>query len=269
MEEQNHQYLTDTHAHLASSRFSEEIDDIVQRARQAGVKRIVSIACDLEDSQTNLNLAKQYEEVSPTIGIHPLYVDEINHANWLEELTKLGTSNSVAAIGEIGLDYFHAPPGAKTEVEWRAQQLDVFERQLELAVNLDLPVVIHQRNSASDVTAVLKQFPKVKAVLHCFTGTPTEAETALEMGHLLSFTGILTFPNANEVREAAQIVPKDRVMVETDCPYLAPVPFRGKRCEPSMVQYTNEALAALHGLEVQEMAEITSRNASEFFKFSD
>ena len=232
MEEKSYSNLVDTHAHLASAKFSGQVEEIIDRASEANVGRIVSIACDLEDSRANLQLSQEFECVRPTVGIHPLYVDEIESDNWISEIRELALNKDVVAIGEIGLDYFHAPPNGLSDVEWRSRQLTVFEAQLQISVDLDLPVVIHQRNSADDVTAVLRQFPAARAVLHCFTGTVTEAETALEMGHLLSFTGILTFPNAPEVRDAARIVPLDRVMVETDAPYLSPAPFRGRRCEP-------------------------------------
>ncbi|MAS93225.1 MAG: hypothetical protein CMO55_08520 [Verrucomicrobiales bacterium] len=256
--------ITDTHAHLASERFQDELDDIVARAVENNVSRIVTIACDVEDSVRNLELAQTYSPVLPTVGIHPLYVHE-TEADWENRLQELAKTPGVAAIGEIGLDYYHPPADGSTEKEWRALQSSVFERLLQLAVELKLPVVIHQRNSADDVTAILRQFPDVTAVLHCFSGSTKEAETALEMGHFLSFTGILTFPKAEEVREVAAMVPLDRIMIETDCPYLAPVPYRGKRCEPYMVASTLEKLAQIRGLSVTEAAQLTTGNAGRFF----
>lgn len=260
--------LIDTHAHLASSKFEGEIKSIVTAATSAGVGRIVSIACDIEDSHRNLSLSREYPSVvAPTAGIHPLYVNETKEI-WLQELTELAKNPGIAALGEIGLDYFHSAPEAFTEESWRSKQWEVFEQQLQLSIDSDLPVVIHQRSSAEDVTSILSQFPKARAVLHCFTGTTREAEAFLEMGHSLSFTGILTFPNAPEVRRVAAMTPRDRVMLETDSPFLAPVPFRGKRCEPAMITHTASSLAKLYQISAAEIAEITTRNAESFFNLS-
>lgn len=257
--------LVDTHAHLASSRLKDDLDEVVERSREANLSRIVSISCDLEDSATNLELAERFDMVSPTVGIHPLYVHEIESADWETELRELGQRPGVSAIAEIGLDYFHPPGDGSSEANWRALQKDVFEKQLQIAIDLELPVVIHQRESAEDVTAVLRNFPKARAVLHCFTGTMKQAEQALELGHLLSFTGIITFKNAVEVQEVAAQSPLDRIMVETDCPYLAPVPFRGKRCEPAYVAHTAAQLARLRGMDDAEIADATTKNADRFF----
>jgi len=269
MEEDKEFFFTDTHAHLASSRFEDDLPEVVERARAAKVSRILTISCDLEDATTNVELSKRYPLVLAAAGIHPLYVHEIASADWESELRGVAGQPEVHAIGEIGLDYFHPPGDGSEEAQWRSLQREIFEKQLQLAEDLDLPVVIHQRNSASDVSDVLGNFPGVRAVLHCFTGTPEEAETALSRGHLLSFTGILTFPKAPEVREVASIVPLDRLMIETDCPYLAPVPFRGKRCEPAHVVHVAETLAEIHGKTLGEMAMLTSDNASRFFGFPE
>lgn len=265
MEANNDFFFTDTHAHLASRRFEEDLDEVVARAQAEDVGRIISISCDLEDSSTNLELSRRFAPVDPAAGVHPLYVHELER-DWEGQLRDLAANPEVVAIGEIGLDYFHPPADGSTDEEWRKRQRTVFEAQLQLAIDLDLPVVVHQRESASDVGEVLGNFPSVRAVLHCFTGTPKEAELALSRGHSLSFTGILTFPNAQEVRDVAEIVPPDRIMVETDCPYLAPAPFRGKRCEPAHVRHTTIRLAELRGVSVEEMARQTSGNATLFFR---
>ena len=155
MEGKNPSGLIDTHAHLASSKFEDEEASLIAAANEAGVEKIVSIACDIEDSYENLDLARQFPDiVAPTAGVHPLYVDEVDES-WESELRELAQKPEQAAIGEIGLDYFHSPPEGFTEDSWRARQLEIFEIQLQLAIDSDLPVVIHQRNSAEDVTAVL------------------------------------------------------------------------------------------------------------------
>ncbi len=267
MKDKSHLFLTDTHAHLASSKFEGVLDEVIARARERKVGRIVSISCDIEDSRRNLGLAQVHTCVFPTVGIHPTYVHEITSRDWLGEVRELASNPSVAAIGEIGLDYFHPPQDGSPVAEWHRKQRDVFENLLQLALDLSLPVVIHQRESGRDVLEILRRFPGVTAVLHCFTGTPDEAETALAMGHYLSFTGVITYKNAEMVRKSASIVPLDRIMVETDAPYLAPVPFRGKACEPFMVEYTAQALAELRGLSLEEISAVTSANAESFFRF--
>lgn len=266
MKEENSIGLIDTHAHLASSKFAHEVPQVIERATAAGVERIVSIACDIEDSLENISLAERFSSVKAAVGIHPLYVHEPGAPDWLDQLREIIKASEVTAIGEIGLDYFHPPQNGATEEQWRSLQKTFFERQLDLAVSRDLPVVIHQRNSSEDVLAMLRNFPGLRAVLHCFTGTIHQAEAALELGHLLSYTGIVTFPNAKEVQEAAKMTPSDRIMVETDCPYLAPVPFRGKRCEPFMVSHTAAKIAELKGVEVEEITRTTSENAEKFFR---
>lgn len=267
MEAKSKVFLTDTHAHLASAGFAGDLEGVIKRAGENGVRRIVTISCDAEDSRINLEIAGKHPSVLPAVGIHPLYIEGTSNHRWLEELRDLASLPQVCAIGEIGLDYFHPPRDGSPENEWRRKQRDVFERLLQLALDLDLPAVIHQRNSSADVAEVLAGFPGVRAVLHCFSGSSEEASLALEAGHYLSFTGIITFKNATELRTMAASLPLERIMVETDCPYLAPEPFRGKRCEPSMLVHTATALGELHGLSLEEISAVTSANASRFFRF--
>ncbi len=268
MEAKSAPFLTDTHAHLASRRFAGEIPALLARSREAGIGRIVSISCDVEDAETNLSLAAAHPGVFATAGIHPCYVHEPGPADWRERLRAQIAAGGVVAVGEIGLDFHHPPQDGSGEADWRRLQESVFEEMLQLSLDHGLPAVIHQRESTAATLAVLERFPGVTAVLHCFTGTPAEAERALAGGHFLSFTGVLTYPKAEEVRETASLAPLDRIMVETDSPYLAPVPFRGKPCEPAMVQYTARRLGELHGLSPAEIAGITSRNAERFFGLS-
>lgn len=265
MEAKSHFFLTDTHAHLASARFAGQVGEVISRAAASGVARIVTISCDVEDSLTNLSLARTYPGIYPTAGIHPSYVHEIEEATWFEDIRRLASEPAVVAIGEIGMDYYHPPGDGGTVEAWSRRQRRVFEQLLQLALDLGKPVVVHQRECGGDVMAVLKNFPGVTAVLHCFTGTVAEAERALAMGHYLSYTGVITYKNVEAIREAARITPLDRVMVETDAPYLAPVPFRGKACEPAMVEFTARTLADIRGLSYEEICRETSRNAATFF----
>jgi TatD DNase family protein len=268
MKEKSEVFLTDTHAHLASARFTGEVPGILARSREAGVGRIVSISCDLDDVAANLALAAAHAGVFATAGIHPCYVHEPGPTDWRERLRNLAARPEIVAIGEIGLDFYHPPEDGSETVAWRRLQESVFEEMLQLAQDLHLPAVIHSRESTPAVLDVLARFPAVRAVLHCFTGTPAEAEEALAAGHFLSFTGVITYPKADDVRATAAVVPLDRVMIETDAPYLAPVPFRGKTCEPGMVRHTCQRLAEIHGLSTEEMTVATSHNAEAFFGLS-
>jgi len=265
MEAKSLPFFTDTHAHLASSRFSDGIEPILERARKAGVGRILSISCDEEDVAANLKLSALHPGVFATAGVHPCYVHEVGGADWPERMRALATRSEIVAIGEIGLDFYHPPQDGGSVDAWRTRQHEVFEAMLQLAADLAKPVVVHQRESGPEVLAVLARFPTVRAVLHCFTGGPTEAEKALAAGHWLSFTGVLTYPKSTEIREAAALVPTDRILLETDSPYLAPIPFRGKSCEPAMVRQTAITLAEVKGLSLDEIADLTSRNAERFF----
>lgn len=268
MKEKSEVFLTDTHAHLASARFQGEIEGVLARSREAGVGRIISISCDLEDVTANLTLASTHPGVFATAGIHPCYVHEPGPEGWRDSLRALADRPEIVAIGEIGLDYYHPPEDGSEVTVWRGLQESIFEEMLQLAQDLKLPAVIHSRESTPAVLAVLGRFPEVKAVLHCFTGSPEEAEKALAAGHFLSFTGVITYPKADDVRATAAVVPLDRLMIETDAPYLAPVPFRGKSCEPGMVRHTCQRLAEVHGLSPDEMAQVTSANAERFFALS-
>lgn len=265
MEGKSEFFFTDTHAHLASSRFEGNLDEVLHRAREAGVRRIVSISCDLEDTLTNLDLSERTPGVFATAGVHPSYVHEVGQGDWLGRISGLAARPGVVAIGEIGLDHYHPPADGSPVEEWRRRQREVFEAMLQLANDLALPAVIHQRECAEEVMEVLGAFPRVRAVLHCFTGSRAQAERALEQGHHLSFTGVLTYKNSGDLRETVSTLPLDRIMIETDAPYLAPVPFRGKTCEPAHVVQTAIQLANLHGLALEEIARITSDNAGKFF----
>lgn len=260
--------LTDTHAHLASTVFSHpgELFGVVERASEAGVTRIVSISSDLTDSRRNVEIAAEFPGVHSTVGVHPTSVHEEEEQGLISDLTGLCRKPKVVAIGEIGLDFYHPPQDGSPEAKWRARQERFFRAQLDLAVVLDLPVVIHQRNSIDAVAAVMGDYAgRVRAVFHCFTGTIPEARRILDHGHLISFTGIATYPKAVEVHEAIRWVPADRFMVETDSPYLAPVPFRGKRCEPAYTRFTAERIAELRGTTLETIASSTTENARKFF----
>lgn len=263
--------LVDTHAHLASSAFEApgELEEILQRAGEAGVTRVITIGSELEDSRRNLDIAARFPSVSPTVGVHPTSVHEVTDSDWIDQLRSLALQPGVVAIGEIGMDFFHPPQDGSPEVEWRTRQETFFRAQLDLAIELDLPVVIHQRDSVEAIRAILADYTgRVSAVFHCFNGAPDLAKELLDQGYYLSFTGIVTFPKAIEVHESARIVPPDRLMLETDSPYLAPVPRRGKRCEPAYTRHTAEQVARLRGVTLETLAQETTATAHQFFGLS-
>lgn len=259
--------LTDSHAHLASRQFAHDLPFIIDRARNAGVSRIIGISTTLEDSKTVLQIAERYPEVYATVGIHPCDADTVTDATFIDELRLLAAHPKVMAIGEIGLDYYHQPPTGHTLESWKAHQAFVLEQQLALAAELKLNAVLHSRESFNDLQAqVLPWSGKLRGVFHCFTGPPEDALPLIEQGHLVSFTGIVTFKNGQVIQQSARSVPDHGFMLETDCPYLAPIPHRGKRNEPAHVAHTAAFIAGLRGITVPELAAITTRNASAFFR---
>ena len=258
--------LTDTHAHLASKQFAADLPDIVARARDADVTRIICIGTTLDDAARVLEVADTYEEVFATVGIHPCDADTVKDASFVDELRKLAKHPKVVGIGEIGLDYYHQPPNGFTLEEWKAHQAFVLERQLELAAELGLNAVLHNRESFEDLVAqVLPWSGKLRGVFHCFTGTADQALPLLEQGHLVSLTGIVTFKNGQVAQDCARALPADGFMLKTDCPYLAPMPHRGKRNEPALVRHTAEFIAGLRGVSLQALAEATSATARGIF----
>lgn len=259
--------LFDTHTHLASRQFEADLPEVLARARAAGVTRFLAPAVDLESTRRLLVLAENETDVRVAAGIHPCDVDSVEGDAWVDELRELASRPQVAAIGEIGLDYFHAPPAGFTMETWKARQARCLRLQLELAVELGLNVVLHNRESWDDLVSQVSPFQgRLRAVFHCYTGTLEQARPLLEAGHLISFTGIVTFKNPGPAAETARLVPDGAYMLETDAPYLAPVPHRGRRCEPAHVADTARAVATLRGQTLEETARITTRTALSFFR---
>ena len=259
--------LIDTHAHLDYSDFDDDRAQILSRAAERGVTEIISIGTRVDSSTRAVELAENFPNVWATVGIHPGEVDEAPE-DAVERLRALAQSRRVVAMGEIGLDYHHLPEGEEAIARNKARQAELFRAQLALAIELGLNAVIHQRDSWDDTLAILKEFTgRVRGVFHCFGGTLEQAREVIALGHLVSFTGIVTFKNARQVQATAQDVPFDQFMVETDCPYLAPVPDRGKRCEPAHTRIVAEHIAKLRGVSVEEIGEWTTETARGFFRF--
>jgi len=259
--------LIDTHTHLANRQFDQDLPDILQRARDAGVGRMVIPATDLPSTHKAISIAENELDVFVAAGIHPCDADSVSGEGWIDELRQLALHPKVVAIGEAGLDYYHKPPDGFTLDAWKAQQAVVLRAQMELAVELGLNIILHNRESWEDLTAQVRPFDgKLRAVFHCFTGTLEEARPLLDAGHLISFTGIVTFKNPGNMAEAAKGVAAGSYMLETDAPYLAPMPHRGKRCEPAHVALTAEHVARLRGETLAKVKSDTCATAKGFFR---
>ena len=260
--------LIDTHAHLDYAEYDPDRPAVIARANDAGVTEIISIGTRIDSSTRAVELAEGFPNIWATVGIHPGEADSAPD-DAVGHLRALAQSSRVVAIGEIGLDYHHLPENP-TEVEANKQrQAALFRQQLELATEFGLNAVIHQRDSWDDTLAILREFTgKVRGVFHCFGGTLEQAREVIALGHLVSFTGIVTFKNARQVQATAQDIDANQFMVETDCPYLAPVPDRGKRCEPAHTRLVAEQIARLRGVSLEEIATRTTQTAREFFRFA-
>ncbi|MDE3018232.1 MAG: TatD family hydrolase [Nitrospirota bacterium] len=256
--------LIDAHAHLDDARYDADREAVIARAREAGVDTFVSIGCDLATSKSAVDLAGRYPFVYAAVGVHPHEVKHIEDG-WYDEFRRLAGHKKVVAYGEIGLDYHynHSPPKLQRER---------FREQVDLAKELRLPLVIHTREAQEDTIAILKEehAGQVGGVFHCFSGDAWLAKDALDLGFYLSFSGVITFPSATMLRDIVKTVPLDRILVETDCPYLTPVPHRGKRNEPAFVKLVAEKIAEVKGATevagVEELGRITSDNARRLFK---
>ncbi|MBA3549267.1 MAG: TatD family hydrolase [Nannocystis sp.] len=250
--------LIDTHCHLDYPPMSEDLAGTLERAAAAGVVRCVHIGCSPAAWAPALALAEAHEQVHAVIGIHPHEAVLADDAA-LRELAGLLTHPRVVAVGETGLDYFY-------DRSPRAQQLEAMARQLELARACEKPIVLHIRDAHADAWAVVDAQAPVPGIIHCFTGTPDEARAWLDRGYHLSFSGIATFPSAPGPREAARICPADRILLETDAPYLAPVPVRGRKNEPAYIAFTCAQLAQVRGEPPEQLARAAAANAKTLLK---
>ena len=284
--------LIETHAHLDFPDFANDLDEVLRRAAQAGVTRIVTIGTSIDSSRRAIEFAEKYPAVYAAIGVHPSYAEEAGE-DVMTPLRELAKHPRVVAIGETGLDYHRLPSeevakekqvqvmtALRTETDeeieaqirdgaYKSKQASLFQQQLDLAAELGLNAVIHQRDAWDDTLKIMRPYRgKLRGVFHCFGGTLDQANEVLDLDHLVSFTGIVTFKNGAAVREVAAQIPLWKFMVETDCPYLAPVPFRGKRCEPAYTRIVAEAIATAREIPLEEIAETTTETAEKFFRFN-
>ena len=264
--------FVDTHAHLSFPEFADDLPQVIESACAADVKRIVSVTTDLTSAQQTLMIAGLFSNVFLALGLHPNNASPAS-LQFLRDLARLAGNLKVVAIGETGLDYHRE---AKNDAVLRQQQKDLFGAQLELAKELRLPVIIHNRDADADTLQILRAYAEGLSkdwrpwgVMHCFAGDAKFALDCIKIGLLISYTGILTFKNAATLHDVAQKVPLDHVLLETDCPYLAPVPHRGKRNEPSYIPLIAQALAQIKGVSVGEVARATTENAQRLFRFGD
>jgi TatD DNase family protein len=246
--------LVDSHCHLDDPKFDEDREQVIERARAAGVGRMMAIGTGdgPPDLEVAVRQADRYDFVYATIGVHPHDASKAGKDTFVK-LQALARHPKVLAVGEIGLDYHY-------DFSPRDVQRAVFVRQLELAAEAAKPIVIHTREAWDDTLEILRASWRGGGIMHCFTGDEEQARQALDLGFHLSFGGVLTFPKAEPTRQAVKIVPEDRLLVETDCPYLAPVPYRGKRNEPAFMVETVKRLAELRGRAVEEIAQVTTAN---------
>jgi len=253
--------LIDTHCHLTFEPLAADVPGVIERSRAAGVTSWVTVGTHLDDSQRAIELAGQYEQMYATAGIHPHDARSAD-AHALEELKKLARQEKVVAIGETGLDFHY-------NFSKQPDQRRVFEAHLDIAGELNLPAVIHSRNAFDETMEILDRSGRgLKGVVfHCFSGTAEQARLVLDRGYFVSFTGVVTFKNAEVTRRAAQVVPLDRLMVETDCPYMSPEPVRAQKPnEPALMVHTAKFLAELKGISLDAFAQATTRTAVTFFR---
>lgn len=255
--------LIDTHCHLDAKRFNHDRTEVLQRARAAGVEKLITIGVDLPGSERAFALAQTHDDVFCTVGIHP-HEAESAPDGFTDALRTMAAHPKVVAIGECGLDYYydHSP---------REKQQAVFVEHIALALELDLPLIVHVRDAWPDCLALLEKHgesadgARVRGVIHCFTGTAENAADALKLGFYLSIPGVVTFKKAGDLHEVVPTIPADKILVETDAPYLAPTPYRGKRNEPAYVKHVAEKVAELRGESLAHVLETTGRNAHALF----
>lgn len=250
--------LFDTHAHFDDEQFDADRDEVLKSLKSYGIGNIVNIGSSMKTSRTSIALAEKYDFVYAAVGVHPSETGELCETD-IDELKRLAANPKVRAIGEIGLDYYY-PDDVEPSI-----QKKWFVRQLELAKELNMPVVIHDRESKGECLEILKEHKISNGVVHCFSGSAETAREILKLGMMISFTGVLTFKNAKKAIAACAAVPLDRLMIETDCPYMSPEPHRGRRNFSGYVEFVARKMAEIKGVSYDELVNITERNAKRFY----
>lgn len=253
----NYTNIFDVHAHYDDQKFDEDREELLSSLPSLGVKAVVNASVDLATAKRAIEFTEKYPYMYAAVGIHPENLEGLED-NYLKILGDLYKNNKkVVAIGEIGLDYYWDIP--------KEPQLKVFEDQLKLSLELDAPVVIHDREAHADTMRILKKYTPKKVLLHCYSGSKEMLKEVIKLGAFISMGGVVTFKNARVPVEVCEAVPLDRLFLETDCPYLSPIPFRGKRNSSEKIAFTAEKIAEIKGMDPQQLIDITTKNACEFF----
>jgi len=247
----------DTHAHYDDAAFDEDRYELFEAMYRDGVDLIVNPGCEVKSSEMALSFARRYPFVYAAVGYHPEELKSFDEAGF-EKIKKLATHERCVAIGEIGLDYYW-------DDSRKDEQKILFRRQIELALELCKPIIVHDREAHADSMEIVCSYPELKGVFHCYSGSAEMAKELIKLGWMISFTGVLTYKNARKAVEAAEAVPIESVMIETDAPYMAPVPHRGERCDSSLVLHTCGRLAEIKGISAEDCARITMENGKRFF----
>lgn len=248
--------LIDSHAHYDDPAFDGDRDELLKNLFATTVEKIVEIGCAMDEAVRAVKMTEQYEQLYCAVGIHPEYCENLPE-NYLETLAELSKAPKCVAIGEIGLDYHY-------EEFDKAKQIATFEELVQLANRLDKPIIVHSREATHDCLEVLRKY-RPRGVVHCFSGSPETAKKILDLGMNISFTGVLTFKNAKKAVSSCEIIPIERLMLETDCPYMAPVPHRGERCNSSMIEHTAAKIAEIKGMNVDDVIRICNENTKKLF----
>ena len=251
--------IFDTHSHYDSDSFDEDRENVIKELKENGVIGVLNCGSDLYGLRKSVELAKEFDMFYAAVGIHPENADEFNE-DVVKEIKEFVKNEKVKAIGEIGLDYYweENPP--------REVQKEVFRAQMKLADELNLPVVIHDRDAHKDTLEIMKEFPHVIGVVHCFSGSVEFAKECIKLGYYIGFTGVLTFKNAKKLVDVCREIPAERMLVETDCPFMAPVPFRGKRNKSDYIEYIIDKMSEIRGISGEEMNEVLLNNKKRLFK---
>lgn len=251
--------LIDTHAHLFFENFKDDLDEVIQRAKDEGVEYIIVPATDFKTAKEAIAIAEKYENIYATVGVHPHDCSEWED-DWIDKLREMAKHPKVVAIGEIGLDYFY-------DFSPKDIQIKAYKQQLDLAIELGLPAIVHNRESNEDIMAIAREYQKtpLRCQFHCFAGSAKDAQELIHMGHVVSFTGNITFKKADSLRQVVEAVQIDNLMIETDSPFLTPVPFRGKRNEPKNVKLVAEKIAEIHHCTVEDVARSNAYNVYKYF----
>ena len=252
--------IFDTHAHYDDERFDEDRDALLKSMKDAGIGNIVNVGANLEGSQRSIDLAQEYDFMYAAVGVHPSDCAELDDEG-IERIRSMSSSPKCVAIGEIGLDYYWPEPEHDLQKKW-------FKRQIQLAREVELPIIVHSRDAASDTLDILKSenAGELGGVVHCFSYSKEVAEECVKMGFYIGVGGVLTFKNGRKMKEVVEAIPMERIILETDCPYLAPEPFRGKRNSSLYIPYVVSAMAQIKGITEEEVISITEDNAKKMYR---